>query len=119
MSTGLPVMLILEHLGLHCLAVLSLGVAEFETVLAEFGCNLGAHLAGVVGTEGLGHYVGGNDSVFHDQVGDSCELAAVSDRIGEEPVNLTVVEALVFGVDYTLEKEIGLFKLVVEEDIIL
>ena len=68
---------------------------------------------------GLGHHVGGHDTVLGDKVGYSGELAAVPYRVTEEPLYLAVVHRQVTGIDDALEEKVGLLELVVEEDVVL
>ena len=110
----------LELRHLHGLQVGALlGLAQTETVLAELGGDLGPHLAGVVGGHALREDLGRNDAVFHDEVRHAGELAAVPDRVGEQPVDLAVIVRKVLRVDDALQEQVRLLQLVVEEDVVL
>ena len=98
---------------------LGVGVAKAQAVLAELGGDLRAHSGGIVGGKGLGHDLGGDQAILRDEVRYAGELAAVTDRVREEPVDLPVVSRQGAGVDDALEEEVRLLELVIEEDVVL
>ena len=110
----------LELGRLHRLQVRALGgLAQTEAVLPQLVRDLGAHLGGVVGDHALREHLGRNDAVLHDEVRHAGELAAVPDRVGEEPVDGAVVVRKVLGVDDALQEQVRLLQLVIEEHIVL
>ena len=111
---------LLELGHLHRLQVGALrGLAQPEAVLPELVRELGPHLGGAVGVHALWEHLGRDDAVFHDEVRDAGELAAVPDRMGEEPVHGAVVIGKVLRVDDALQEQVRLLQLVVEEDVVL
>ncbi len=108
-----------QHLHFQGLYVLGFGFPQAKAVFAQLIGNLGAHLGSVVGIQGFRHYIGGDDAVFHHQVGNAGELAAVADGMGEEPVYGAVFHGQVPRVDDPLQEQICLLQLVIEEKVIL
>ena len=112
------------HLGLAASEFRGLGlgfgcVAQFQTPFTEFQREQLVEARGAVRRVGFGHHFGGNHAVFANDVGDAGKLAAVRKRIAEQPVDRFVVHRTVGGVDHSLQKQVGLLKLVEEEVVVL
>ena len=90
-------------------------LTELEAPFAELALEDLSHLGSVVGVEALGHYLSRDEAVLRDDVLYAGELAAVGERILEEPFDEFVVHRLGGVVDSCLEEEVALLELVVEE----
>ena len=111
-----------EHLGLAFLNVgrlliVSDHTTQLQSKLAQLRRHHLLHLGGVVAGEGLRHDVHWHQSVFLAQVSYTTESSTVADGVAEEKLHTRVVHWLTCTVDDPLQHEVGLFQLIIEEQI--
>ena len=90
---------------------------QLKAHLAQFPLEQHIDVAGIVGLIVVGHHVVGNYAVLLHKISATAECSSVGKGILEEPIDHTVVIGLLTRVDDTLQEEVGLLKLVVEEEI--
>ena len=108
------------HLGFlerGLLASLLHHLAQLQTILAQLRGDETRDAARVLGGIGLGHHLRGHQAVLVGQVGHAAEGAAVVQRMMEEELHALVVDGLIAVVYDALQHEVGLLKLVVEEEV--
>ena len=113
-----------EHLGLALVdgfIALFVGdhLTQFQSVFTELGGEKLAHARGAFGRVGLRLYLYRHEAVFLGEVSHAAESAAVVDGVMEEELHARVVNGLVGTIDDTLQHEVGLLELVVEEEVIV
>ena len=113
-----------EHLSLalvDSLSVLSLGnhIAKFKTKLTQLACNETRDTAGVLCRISFRHNAHRHHAIFIGKVGNSTESTTIIDRTLEEELHASVVDRLLGIINNTLEHEVSLLKLVVEEEIVV
>ena len=111
-----------QHLGLGFLNILRTlalchHIAQLESKLTQFGGDDGSGLRCIVGRIRLWHHLCRHKPVFICQVGYTTESTTIVDRMMEEELHTLVVDGLLACIDDPLKHEVGLFKLIPEEEI--
>ena len=94
-------------------------LAEGNAKLAELPLQVAAELAGTVADVCFGHNVGRHYAVLRGKVGNARIGAAIGKRMLEEPTHHLAVNGLFACIDNTLQEEVALLQLVVEEQVAL
>ena len=94
-------------------------LAELETILAELAADETAHLGSIVAGISLWLSAHWYETVLASQVGNTAESTTVIEWILEEELHLRILQAFLAEVDDTLEHQVSLLQLVVEEEIVL
>ena len=110
-------LLVLQLLVGHLLAFAH--CTEFETLLTEELLHDRCKTTSVVALESLRESLLRHDTILGNKVGNTAECTAIRQWVLEEPIDHAVVERLLASIDHTLKIEVGLLKLIVEEEIVL
>ena len=112
-----------KHFGLHFIDFsrfrLSRQFPQTKAVLPQFQLYQKCNAGSIVGTICLIHHLTGYQTVLADNIGNSGELSAITQRVFKQPSNRLVVHTKAAGIDYSLQKKIGFLQLVIEKAICL
>ena len=113
-----------EHLAFTCLDGIGLllvchHIAQFQPKLTQLAGNEARGTAGVFGGIGLQLRTLGCKTVFLSKVGDTAEGATIANGRTEKELHPLVVNGFIGTVYHTLQHEVGLFQLVIKEEVVV
>ena len=95
------------------------GFTQRKPVFAQFEFQQGGHLGGMLAAVRFGHHLLRHQPVLAHDIRNPGKLAAVAERVLEQPLDRPILARCVAGVDNPLQEEVRLLQLIPEKTVVL